>query len=98
MAPRIRVTSLTNRVKHNSDFAAMKCGAERAALSISTHVAEGFERLTNSELLSFLAIARCSGGVVRSLIIVTKHRAQDGRHALVKPRPHGEGLHWSPSG
>jgi four helix bundle protein len=47
---------------------------DRAALSISNNVAEGFERLTTSELISFLAIAKGSGGEVRSMLAVVKDR------------------------
>ncbi|MBI4523769.1 MAG: four helix bundle protein [Deltaproteobacteria bacterium] len=43
---------------------------ERAALSISNNVAEGFERGTTNELLSFLYIARGSAGEVRSIMRV----------------------------
>lgn len=41
----------------------------RAALSISNNIAEGFERGTTNELLSFLYIARGSAGEVRSMLI-----------------------------
>jgi len=43
---------------------------ERAALSISNNIAEGFERGTNNELLAFLYIARGSAGEVRSMLRV----------------------------
>ncbi len=41
---------------------------ERAALSISNNIAEGFERGTTAELLAFLYIARGSAGEVRSML------------------------------
>lgn len=41
---------------------------ERAALSISNNVAEGFERGSTNELLAFLYIARGSSGEVRSML------------------------------
>jgi len=41
---------------------------ERAALSISNNIAEGFERGTNQELLAFLYIARGSAGETRSML------------------------------
>ena len=43
---------------------------ERAALSISNNIAEGFERGTTNELLAFLYIARGSAGEVRSMLRV----------------------------
>ena len=47
---------------------------DRAALSVSNNIAEGFERVTTNELLSFLAIARGSAGEVRSMMAVVKDR------------------------
>ena len=47
---------------------------ERATLSISNNIAEGFERVTTAELVSFLAIARGSGGEVRSMVTLIKER------------------------
>ena len=42
--------------------------AERAAVSVSNNIAEGFERGTTQELLTFLYIARGSCGEVRSML------------------------------
>ncbi|MDT7602091.1 MAG: hypothetical protein QOF61_88 [Acidobacteriota bacterium] len=41
---------------------------ERASVSVSNNVAEGFERGTTNELLTFLYIARGSAGEVRSML------------------------------
>ena len=47
---------------------------DRAALSVSNNVAEGFERVTTNELGAFLAISRGSAGEVRSMMAVVKDR------------------------
>ena len=47
---------------------------DRAALSVSNNIAEGFERVTTNELLAFLGIARGSSGEVRSMMAVVKDR------------------------
>jgi four helix bundle protein len=53
---------------------------DRAALSVSCNIAEGFERVTTNELLAFLAIARGSGGEVRSMMAVVKDRPKLKAH------------------
>lgn len=47
---------------------------ERAALSVSNNIAEGFERGTTNELLAFLYIARGSAGEVRSMLCLLERR------------------------
>ncbi len=47
---------------------------DRAALSVSNNIAEGFERVTTNELNAFLAIARGSAGEVRSMLAVVQDR------------------------
>jgi len=48
---------------------------ERAVLSISNNVAEGFERGTTNELLQFIYIARGSAGEVRSMLCLLLRRS-----------------------
>lgn len=49
---------------------------ERAAVSVSNNVAEGFERGTTQELLMFLYIARGSAGEVRSMLCLLERLAR----------------------
>ena len=49
---------------------------ERAALSISNNIAEGFERGTNAELVNFLYIARGSAGESRSMLCLCERLPQ----------------------
>jgi four helix bundle protein len=65
---------------------------DRAALSISNNVAEGFERMSTKELIGFLAIARASAGEVRSMMGVVRDRPNlvDFRDQLLVIRHMGE--------
>ena len=48
---------------------------DRASLSVSNNIAEGFERGTTNELLQFLYIARGSAGEVRSMLCFFARRS-----------------------
>ena len=53
---------------------------QRATLSISNNIAEGFERGTTNELLQFLYIARGSAGEVRSMLGVVERMLHPGQN------------------
>jgi four helix bundle protein len=63
----IRVYGLTEGPAFKGRFS-LRDQIERAAVSISNNIAEGFERGTTQELLTFLYIARGSAGEVRSML------------------------------
>lgn len=52
--------------KNNRDFS-FRDQVQRAAISISNNIAEGFERKGNKEFKKFLYIAKGSSGEVRSM-------------------------------
>jgi len=55
--------------KNNRDFG-FRDQIQRAAISISNNVAEGFERRSNKEFKQFLYIAKGSCGEVRSMTYI----------------------------
>jgi four helix bundle protein len=62
---------LTELLLENESFHAsrgFRDQLDRAALSVSNNIAEGFERGTTNELLAFIYIARGSAGEVRSML------------------------------
>jgi len=63
----VRVYALTSRPQFNAQRS-LKDQIERAAVSVSNNIAEGFERGTTQELLTFLYIARGSASEVRSML------------------------------
>jgi four helix bundle protein len=73
-----RLYELTEDLLENASFPAtrgFRDQLDRAALSVSNNIAEGFERGTTNELLAFLYIARGSAGEVRSMLCVKERRA-----------------------
>lgn len=63
----VQVFALTARPNFKGRYS-LKDQIERAAVSVSNNIAEGFERGTTQELLTFLYIARGSCGEVRSML------------------------------
>ena len=63
----VRVFALTARPNFKG-YSGLKDQIERAVVSISNNIAEGFERGTTPELLTFLYISRGSSGETRSLL------------------------------
>ncbi|HEY5839414.1 MAG TPA: four helix bundle protein [Pyrinomonadaceae bacterium] len=63
----VAVYSMTDRIQFRRRRS-LRDQIERAAVSVSNNIAEGFERGTNNELLAFLYIARGSAGEVRSML------------------------------
>lgn len=57
--------------KDNRDYS-FRDQIQRAMISVSNNIAEGFERKGNKELIRFLYIARGSCGEVRSMIYLAK--------------------------
>ncbi|MGD0577134.1 MAG: four helix bundle protein [Candidatus Staskawiczbacteria bacterium] len=55
--------------KNNKDHG-FRDQIQRAAVSISNNIAEGFERMSNKELSKFLFIAKGSAGEVRSMLCI----------------------------
>jgi len=67
----IEVAVNTYKLTSHSQFKgqySLRDQIERAAVSVSNNIAEGFERGTTQELLTFLYIARGSAGEVRSML------------------------------
>ena len=63
----VQIYHFTSRPQFKGRYS-LKDQIERAAVSVSNNIAEGFERGTNNELLSFLYISRGSAGEVRSML------------------------------
>ncbi len=63
----VRVYELTDRQQFKGRYS-LRDQLERAAVSVSNNIAEGFERGTTQETLTFLYISRGSAGETRSVL------------------------------
>src|ERR1017187_9672662 len=63
----VAVYAMTVRLEFERRYS-LRDQIERAAVSVSNNIAEGFERGTTQEVLTFLYIARGSSGEVRSML------------------------------
>lgn len=62
---------MTEREKLRTDFG-LRSQMRNSAVSISSNIAEGFERRTRKEYLNFLNIAKASAGELRSQLYVAR--------------------------
>ena len=81
------IYSLTRVGSLARDFG-LKDQIQRAAVSVMTNIAEGFERTGGPEKLHFYNIARASCGEVRSLLYVVEDNYADTSGQAVKFRDH----------
>ena len=65
------VYKATFKEKLNKDYG-LKNQIQRAVVSVSSNVAEGFERGSKQELIQFLYVARGSCGELRSQLFIAK--------------------------
>ncbi|MBI5775515.1 MAG: four helix bundle protein [Verrucomicrobia bacterium] len=72
-----RVYALTEDAAFQKQYS-LRDQLERAAVSVSNNIAEGFERGTTNELLAFLYIARGSAGEVRSMLCLLERIGRFG--------------------
>jgi four helix bundle protein len=67
----VRVFELTTRASFRR-YRSVRDQIERAAMSVSNNIAEGFERGATQEILTFLYISRGSCGETRSILCLSE--------------------------
>ncbi len=78
---------VTERDGMRTDFG-LKNQMRTASISISSNIAEGFERRSRSEYLNFLNIAKASAGEVRSQLYLAKEVGYlaDDEHLVLREK------------
>ena len=89
----VRIYDLTARPAFKGYYS-LKDQLERAGVSVSNNIAEGFERGTTQETVTFLYISRGSSGEVRSLTCLLERlkRFQDLRSEILDLRSRAESI------
>ena len=67
----IQIYTLTDETKFARDFG-LKDQIRRAAVSVMSNIAEGFESQTQAQFIRYLSLAKASAGEVRSQLYVTR--------------------------
>lgn len=65
------IYAITNRDRLSKDFC-LKDHLRKSAISISSNIAEGFERNNNNEFIRFLIIAKGSIGETKSQLFIAR--------------------------
>ena len=89
----VRIYDLTARPAFKGYYS-LKDQLERAGVSVSNNIAEGFERGTTQETVTFLYISRGSSGEVRSLTCLLERlkRFQDLKSEILDLRSRAESI------
>lgn len=65
------IYKITSKGRFNTDFP-LRDQIRKAAISVSSNIAEGFERNSKKEFIQFLYIAKASAGEIRSQLYLAK--------------------------
>src|SRR5260370_35886886 len=89
----VRIYDLTARPQFKGYYS-LKDQLERAGVSVSNNIAEGFERGTTQETLTFLYISKGSAGETRSVLCLTERlqRFQDLRTEILDLKVRSESI------
>lgn len=89
----VEIYHLTSRPVFKSRYS-LRDQIERAAVSVSNNIAEGFERGTTQELLTFLYISRGSCGEVRSMLCLLERLPvfKDSKFEISNLKSRAEGV------